>query len=66
MVGAVADRYHTKPAPHGTRNRYQYRPRPCRCNKCRRANAAFMRERRAARAAAKREQQLELPLQIAS
>lgn len=60
----MADRYHTKPAPHGTRNRYQYRPAPCRCDRCRRANAEFMRGKRAEYAAAKRDQQLELPMQL--
>ena len=31
----------TDPAPHGTRARYNHRPQPCRCLKCKAANARY-------------------------
>jgi hypothetical protein len=34
-------------APHGTRERYNHRSEPCRCDRCRAANAAYNRERNA-------------------
>lgn len=34
-------------APHGTLTRYTYKPDPCRCDECRRANTAYYRKRKA-------------------
>ena len=39
--GMPRGRIATDPAPHGTRARYNYRPRPCRCTNCRTANARY-------------------------
>lgn len=38
---------------HGTRERYQHAHRPCSCERCKAANARYVRERRRARARAK-------------
>lgn len=37
---------HATPPPHGTRRRYQFRRRPCRCAECRAANRTYVYSRR--------------------
>jgi hypothetical protein len=39
----------SEPPPHGTRHRYQWRQKPCRCKRCRKAHAAWHRAYRAER-----------------
>lgn len=49
------------PVPkHGTRARYQYRRRPCRCDKCRAANRVYVYSRRYINARHGHDQELSL------